>query len=550
MSLHPQTIAPVPADTARVAQAAFPQGNTYMLLRDEIGAIYEDVTFASLFPKRGQPAETPWRLALVSIMQYAEGLSDRQAAAAVRSRIDWKYALSLELTDPGFDSTVLSEFRTRLVTGGAEQQLLERFLEICRERQLLRSRGRQRTDSTHVLAAVRVLNRLECIGETMRHALNTLALVAPDWLREHSQTDWIERYGPRVEEYRLPSGQAKRQACAELMGADGLRLLQAIFAADAPLWLRQIPSVELLRQVWTQQFYREAETLHWRTEKLGLPPSACSISSPYDVEAHHARKRSTAWMGYKVHLSETCDQDSPHLITHVETTIAPVVDGDCTAIIHAALQKKDLLPGVHLVDSGYVSAQWLLNSQRDYGVNLLGPTRSDYLWQARAAAGFAASDFVVNWQRQQVTCPQGRTSHSWTSYLNKHQNEVIKIQFSQHTCGQCVSRTQCTRGRRRSLQVQPQVHQQALQVARKRESTVDYADQYRKRAGIEGTISQGVRAFGLRRARYIGLAKTHLQHILTATAINFVRLSHWLQDKPLARTRQSSFTRLMTVASA
>lgn len=183
----------------------------------------------------------------------------------MRSRIDWKYALSLELTDPGFDSTVLSEFRTRLVAGGAEQQLLEGFLEICRERQLLRSHGRQRTDPTHILAAVRVLNRLECIGETMRHALNNLALVAPGWLREHSQADWIERYGPRVEEYRLPSGQAKRQAYAELMGADGLMLLQmllqAIFAAEAPLWLRQIPSVDLLRQVWMQQFYREDETL-------------------------------------------------------------------------------------------------------------------------------------------------------------------------------------------------------------------------------------------------------------------------------------------------
>ena len=170
MSLHPQEIPPVPAETIRVAQAAFPHGNTYILLRDEIGSIYEDVIFAPLFSKRGQPAEAPWRLALVSILQYAEGLSDRQAADAVRSRIDWKYALSLELTDPGFDSTVLSEFRPRLVSGGVEQQLLERFLVICRERQLLRSGGRQRTDSTHVLAAVRVLNRLECLGEKMRSA--------------------------------------------------------------------------------------------------------------------------------------------------------------------------------------------------------------------------------------------------------------------------------------------------------------------------------------------------------------------------------------------
>jgi len=235
---------------------------------------------------------------------------------------------------------------------------------------------------------------------------------------------------------------------------------------------------------------------------------------------------------------------------HVETTTAPVVDGECTPIIHAALQKKNLLPSVHLVDTGYVYAQWLLSSQSDYGVNLLGPTRWDYHWQARSAEGFAARDFVVDWETQQVTCPQGRTSHSWTPYTNKHQSEVIKIQFSQQVCSQCASRPQCTRGRRRSLQIQPQAHQQALQTARERETTADYAAQYRKRAGIEGTLSQGVRVFGLRRARYVGLAKTRLQHILTATALNFVRLGYWLQGRPLARTRQSPFTRLMAATSA
>jgi transposase len=254
-------------------------------------------------------------------------------------------------------------------------------------------------------------------------------------------------------------------------------------------------------------------------------------------------------MGYKVHLSETCDEQGPHLITHVATTMAPLVDGECTPVIHAAMQKKNLLPSVHLVDTGYVYAQWLLNSQSEYGVSLLGPTRADYHWQARSAEGFAACNFVVDWETQVVTCPQGRTSHSWTPYINKHQNEVIKVQFSQQVCGQCGCRPQCTRGRRRSLQIQPQGHQQALQVARERETTTDYAVQYRKRAGIEGTISQGVRAFGLRRARYIGLAKTRLQHILTATAINFVRLADWLQGKPLAKTRQSRFTRLMAGAT-
>lgn len=549
MSLQPQALPSVPEETARVARAAFPRGNMYMQLRDEIGSIYHDAAFARLFPKRGQPAEAPCRLALVCILQYAEGLSDRQAADAVRGRIDWKYALSLELTDPGFDSSVLSEFRTRLVAGQAEQQILDTFLQLCRERKLLHSRGQQRTDSTHVLAAIRALNRLECVVETMCHALNSLAVVAPQWLHAHSQPEWLERYGARAEDYRLPKGQEKRQAYALVIGQDGLTLLRALYTADTPECLRQIPAVEMLRQVWLQQYYCIVEDLHWRTDKEGLPPSTRFIGSPYDAEAHYAKKRSTSWMGYKVHLSETCDENSPHLITHVETTTAPIVDGECTPCIHKALQAKDLLPSVHLVDTGYVYTQWLISSRQDYDVDLLGPTRSNYHWQTQAAAGFAASDFALEWQRQEATCPQGHTSSCWTPLLDKNQNPVIKIQFSQEKCGQCANRAQCTRAGRRTLLVQPQARHEALRAAREREKTMEYAAQHQKRAGVEGTISQGVRAFGLRRARYVGLSKTHLQHILTATAINFVRVSHWLQGKDLAQTRQSSFARLMTAAT-
>jgi len=182
MSLRPADETTIPEDTARVAHAAFPKGSTYLRMRDALGPIYTDAAFADLFPRRGQPAESPAHLALVTIMQFAEGLSDRQAADAVRSRIDWKYALGLELTDPGFDASVLSEFRGRLLTGDVTQLLLERMLDRLYACGLLKKRGRARTDSTHILAAIRALNRLECVGETLRHALNTLATVAPDWL--------------------------------------------------------------------------------------------------------------------------------------------------------------------------------------------------------------------------------------------------------------------------------------------------------------------------------------------------------------------------------
>src|SRR3712207_2947319 len=184
MSLRlPQPVPPVPDDTARIARAAFPRGNPYLFLRDRLGPAFDDAGFADLYPRRGQPAYTPWRLSLVTLLQFREGLSDRQAAEAVRARIDWKYLLSLELADAGFDHSVLCEFRARLLDGGAAERLLARMLDAAHEAGLLKARGRQRTDSTHVLAAVRALNRLELLAETLRAALNAIATVAPDWLR-------------------------------------------------------------------------------------------------------------------------------------------------------------------------------------------------------------------------------------------------------------------------------------------------------------------------------------------------------------------------------
>lgn len=215
MSLRPQpTVPPVPEDTARVARAAFRRGNPYLLLRDRLGVVFDDAGFTDLYPKRGQPAYVPWRLALVTLMQFREGLSDRQAADAVRARIDWKYLLGLGLDDPGFDHTVLCEFRGRLLEHVATERLLERVLDAAREGGLLKARGRQRTDGTHVLAAIRVLNRLELAGETLRAALNAVAAVAPDWLRGVAPPDWHERYDRRVEDARLPEAGPRRDAYA------------------------------------------------------------------------------------------------------------------------------------------------------------------------------------------------------------------------------------------------------------------------------------------------------------------------------------------------
>jgi transposase len=238
MSLRPQRPEPVPDGTVRVARAAFPTGNRYLQMRDTLDVIDADADFLHLFPGHGKPAYAPWRLALATIFPFAAHLPDRQAADAVRGRIDGKDARSRDRTDPGFDHTVLSEFRSRLVDGGAASLRFDLLLTQFRQRGLLKARGRQRTDSTHVLAAIR--------------ALNVLAVVAPDWLRAQSQPEWVERYVHRSEDDRLPTTRDARRVFAETIGVDGLTLLTAIDAVDAPIWLRVIPAIETLRRVWGQ----------------------------------------------------------------------------------------------------------------------------------------------------------------------------------------------------------------------------------------------------------------------------------------------------------
>src|SRR5215211_6165163 len=248
MSLRPEPIGEIPAETARVARAAFPKGTVVTRLRDAFDALYEDEDFRSLYPARGQPGLPPWRLALVTVFQFLEHLSDRQAADAVRARIDWKYALGLELTDPGFHFSVLGEFRARLVAGGAEHLLLDRMLERFKARRLVKARGKQRTDSTHVLAAVHDLHLLELVAETLRATLDDLAAVVPGWLHEVARPAWFERYGRRVEDYRLPKSQEGREALALEVGADGFVLFGAMNRPDAPGAAREGAMVKTLRE--------------------------------------------------------------------------------------------------------------------------------------------------------------------------------------------------------------------------------------------------------------------------------------------------------------
>jgi len=548
MSLRAPLFYQIPEQTAQVARAAFPKGNPYMRMRDALGPIYTNPAFTHLFPKEGQPAEAPAHLALVTIMQFAEGLSDEQTATAVRGRIDWKYALALELTDSGFDASVLCEFRKRLIVGNAELLLFDTMLTLFREQGLIKAKGRQRTDSTHVLAAIHVLNRLECVGETLRHALNVLATADPGWLQSWVPTVWFDRYSQRFEDYRLPAEKPARYALAEQIGTDGMHLLQHVYASDTPTGLRDLPAVQVLRQVWIQQFYAVADEqpIRWRTAE-DLPPALLLISSPYDPDARYGKKRSTEWTGYKVHLTETCDDDTPNLITDVLTTPAPISDFDVLPTIQQQLAERQCIPGEQIVDSGYPTADHVLTSRETHGIDVIGPLAEDHSWQTKAGAGFAAAQFVIDWERQCATCPQGHTSAEWLARQDDHGQTSIQIKFAKVDCTTCPVRVQCTQSKTqpRFLQVRDRAHYEVLQAARQRQKTELFKTQYAARAGIEGTIAQGTRTSDLRRSRYIGLPRTRLLHLLIAAALNFVRVAAWLAETPRARTRESAFARLV-----
>jgi transposase len=552
MSLKPSPIQPVPEETARVARAAFRKGNPLLRLRDELGALFADADFADLFPRLGQPGLPPWRLALVTILQFRENLPDRQAAEAVRARIDWKYLLGLELTDPGFDHSVLCEFRSRLLTGSAEERLLGKLLEACQARGLLKARGRQRTDATHVLASIRVLNRLELLGETLRAALNEIAAVAPDWLRGVAPRAWYERYARRVEDGRLPRAAAEREAYARTVGEDGFALLDRLDEPAAPEGLGRLPAVEVLRRVWVRHCVREDGAPPGGGAKLrgkdDPPPEGEPVESPYDLQARFRTRSGTSWTGYVVHLSETCEDDTVHLITHTMTTTATVHEARCTAAIHEALAGKGLVPGEHLVDAAYVDAGLLVRGREELDIELVGPPRPNPSWQTKIEGGHTIDRFEVDWGKERVRCPQGKLSSAWSRQIDHAGMPYVSVMFRKADCAACSARPLCTRAKHRArhLKLQPRAEHEALKAARARLATREGRRCYARRAGIEGTLSQGVRAFGLRRSRYRGLAKTHLQHVATAAAINLERLAAWFRAVPRAATRTSRFAALAT----
>ncbi len=572
------------------AKYAWREAPLAVQVRDRFGELFPDVEFESAFAGRGRPGWSPGRLALVTVLQMAEGLTDRQAAEAVREKLSWQYALGLDLDDPGFDHTVLSEFRARVVDHGLEERVLDLLLDRLVEVGLLGPGGKQRTDSTHVVSAVRDLNRLELAGESVRACLEALAACAPWWLAEVIDVPgWSRRYTARVDSWRLPTSEAKRTELALAYARDGYALVEACYRADAPGWVREVEAVQVLRVVVLQNYTRTVtetgtEVARREAERDGLPPGRFRLSSPYDTDARWGVKRDTFWNGYKVHLSETCDAEEaatsrqgdgagarsqpcpsatagsghserspqrPNLITNVATTAATVPDSAMTEAIHHALDRRGLLPAEHYVDSGYPSAELVADAARDYGIALISPMLLDTSRQARAGTGLHAAAFTIDWDRKQVTCPQGQRNASW-SPATQRGTEAIVVKFAASTCGPCPARDQCTTAARggRQLTLKPRALHETLQANRAEQDTTAWQARYAIRAGVEGTMHQAIAVTGTRNARYKGLAKTHLEHVYSAVALNLIRLDAWWNGHPLDRRRTSHLARLELALAA
>lgn len=542
MSMKPQGLQAIPEATAQLAKTIFPTGTLVMRLRDELGPIYTDSSFRDLFAKRGRGAVAPWQLAWVTVMQAVENLTDRQAAHAVRARIDWKYALGLSLEDQGFDSSLLSDFRQRLLQENVQDLVLEPILQVCRERGWIKAGGKQRTDSTAVLAHLRSLSSLESVGEAMRATLNAIAELSPDWLEEHVNPAWFDRYVHRFELARFPKEESKRKQLRQEVGNDVQQLLTLTQQSVISKQLQAIPEVQLLRQIFAQHYEIQQGQVNWRDGPA--VSNEDRVLSPYDPDARSSRKRDTIWSGYKVHLTETCDQDPgcPHLVVGVETTPATTQDSEMLAIISEHLRERDRAPAQQYVDQGYTSGPQLVE-QASKGTVIMGPVPAEGGWQASKQQGYAAHDFELDWDRRIATCPQGQQTRNWSQRTDARQQRIELIRFPRRVCESCPVREHCTQGSKqgRTLNLNGQEAHQALVQRRQEQFQPKFLQQYAIRAGIEGTISQGVRALGLRRTPYVGTAKTHLHHVTVAAGIDLLRIdAHLLaqgQGKPPRPTR-------------
>lgn len=516
MSLQWQLDRQVPEDTARLGQVLLPATNAFRQLGDRFDELFPTETrYADLYQPTGRGANSPLLMMLVTVLQMWEKVPDRQAAEWVVSRIDWKYALHLPLTYPGFHFTDLHDFRQRLLDHQQGRRMLDDLWERLKAWGLIKRRGKMRTDSTHLLAVVEQLSQLELVAESLRVALRAATEVAPEWVEQTLPPAFRETCSQRQTGYGLKDSEIL--AAIVQAGQDGFWFVAQV-DQSAPEAVGHLPEVGVLRTVLQQQFPGGAG----RPPAPRRPTGGEILESPHEPEARYGTKRGKGFLGYKQQVTETADSDRPHLIVDIELTRATANDSPELPPIQDRLRQRDLVPSEQYVDQGYMSGQHLAESAA-LGITLMGRPLND----TQGPEGFRQVDFQVDEAARQVRCPAGQTTAVWSEKpVPGAPAPQVQVRFEAATCQACPFFGQCTTSRQgRSLTLHPY---RALLAQRRAEAqTPAFQDQLHLRAGIEGTLSELVRGHGLRRARYRGMAKVGLQAYFTAAAVNLKRLVRW-----------------------
>jgi transposase len=517
MSLQDDWHMEIPDDTAGVGRKILEKNDPYRLVGDRVNTFLRVKDFVSLYSELGRGAICPIILSLITLFQFLENVPDRVAAKWAVTRLDWKYALHVPLTWTGFDHSNLSNFRDRLIEHGAERLLFERVLEWARSLGFVKKHGKQRTDSTHIIACVERLGRLELAWETLRTALRAIEERAPRWYGEVIPAAFHQAYAERQSDWRLNKEEVKTKM--KEAGGDGFWLLDRL-DESAPEEVLGLAEVETLREVWEQQFKREDGKVTVRKPPI---KGKGIIQTPHDRDARWADKRGDDWVGYRLQVSETAEETAvKQFITDIDAVNANDDDSETVDEIQQRLIERDLKPDEHYVDRGYVSGSNLAHSA-DRDIELMGRALSD---TSRKPEGYKQSDFEIDMDGQRAICPEGKTAEKWYERPQPDGHVGAEIQF-RGQCEGCSARAQCAPGKSgRTLSVSP--YHRELAERRAEQDTEGFKEKMKRRPAIEGTISELTRKHGMRRARYRGKGKTRLQALFTGAAANLKRLSQAL----------------------
>jgi transposase len=528
LKIHPPW--PMPEETKRIGRKLLKENDPYRLIGDQLFEQLHEEEYADLYSAEGKPGISPVILAFVSVFQFMEKLVDRQAAQALRMRLDWKYALHLPLEYEGFDFSVLSEFRDRLIEGQAEGRVFEKLVEQIWKLGLLKEHGKQRTDSLAMLTKVRRLCRVETVVETLRLAIVAIVDTDREWSEEIIPPSWEEKYGERFVRQRYSEKEWKEYE--EKIGEEGQWLLKRLEKGSAPAELQNLPEVQVLKTVWAQQFREQAGKMAYTD--LKKYDGHTQIQSPHDPEARYSRKRHFEWVGDKVQVTETDDEGYPHIITDLVATSSNHTDYEELPAIQGRLEQRACKPAEHYVDAGYMSGPNLEHSQKNH-IDLIGPLPTVVTPQDLLAEGITQSHFQIDAKNKAVTCPKGYVATNPVPV-----NNSLSFRFSTATCAVCELRSRCCTGKAgRTIGIS--AYYELTEATRERQKTEAFKKDYHQhRSGVEGSLSALVRGHGLRVGRYIGQKKRNLQAIFTGCAANLKRTARWLAgERPQVRHKQS-----------